>query len=142
MDPLPPNLSLPHPNTTLWNPNNDNAPAHIIHGSHVTYSEHLSNPAADGSPRTSGRAKIASMASNSACRVPFRNSFVRFDPVAMTSPSLTTTQPTGTSHLFKAPVALTSAARMKRSSSASNARLAVAAIDVPKGCEKLREIFS
>lgn len=50
----------------------------------------------------------------------FRSSLVRLLPVATTSPSRTTTHPTGTSHRFSAPSASTSAARMKRSSSSLN----------------------
>jgi hypothetical protein len=50
MDPLPPNLSLPHPKTTFWNPSSDSAPAHMMHGSHVTYSTQRSNPAASVIP--------------------------------------------------------------------------------------------
>ena len=59
---------------------------------------------------------MASIASNSACRVPFLSSFVRLLPVATISPSRTTTHPTGTSHRRSARSASTSAARIHRSS--------------------------
>lgn len=42
-DPAPPNLSLAHPYTTRRTRKSDNAPAHMMHGSHVTYTSHLCN---------------------------------------------------------------------------------------------------
>lgn len=41
MEPQPPNLSLPAPKKTCPMPSSDSAPAHMMHGSIVTYSWHL-----------------------------------------------------------------------------------------------------
>ena len=58
-----------------------------------------------------------------------RFSLVRLLPDATTSPSRTTTHPTGTSHRASAPSASSSATRMKRSSSSENSEArAVSAI--------------
>lgn len=64
----PPNLSLPHPYTTPPMPRCASAPAHMIQGSHVTYSVasfHLTDASEPPWKRMA-----ASTASNSQCRVP------------------------------------------------------------------------
>lgn len=68
MLPLPPNLSLAHPYTTWPNAMRDSAPAHMMHGSHVTYSVQRWKAAACWSPPCSPSS--LSIAINSACRVP------------------------------------------------------------------------
>lgn len=68
-EPQPPNLSFAQPYTTRRKRRRESAPAHMIHGSTVTYSSHSS--------KSSGTlvgycCSIKSMASISACRVPLQ----------------------------------------------------------------------